>query len=47
MKGIKHNLCDYKASKNAWVTGKIFREWLLCLERKMACKNRNVLLLLD
>jgi hypothetical protein len=25
MKGVKHYLCDYKASKNAWVTGKIFR----------------------
>jgi hypothetical protein len=30
MKGMKHYPCDYKASKNAWVTGKIFREWLLC-----------------
>jgi hypothetical protein len=47
MKGVKYYLCDYKASKNVWVTGKIFREWLLCLERKMACKNRNLLLLLD
>jgi hypothetical protein len=42
MKGMKHYLCNYKASKNAWVTGKIFREWLLYLERKMACKNRNI-----
>jgi hypothetical protein len=47
LKGVKHYPCDYKASKNAWVTGKIFREWLLCLERKMACKNRNIVLLLD
>jgi hypothetical protein len=47
MKGVKRYPTDYKASKNAQVTGKIFREWLLCLERKMACKNRNVLLLLD
>jgi hypothetical protein len=47
MKGMKHYLCDYKASKNTWVTGKIFWEWLLCLESKMACKNRNILLFLD
>jgi hypothetical protein len=39
MKGVKRYLCDYKASKNAWVTRKIFRDWLLCLERKMACKK--------
>jgi hypothetical protein len=45
--GVKHDPCNYKASKNAWVTGKIFREWLLCLERNMASKNRNILLLLD
>jgi hypothetical protein len=25
MKGMKHYLCDYKGSKNAWLTGKIFR----------------------
>jgi hypothetical protein len=43
MKGMQHYPFDYKASKNAWVTGKIFREWLLCLERKMASINRNVL----
>jgi hypothetical protein len=47
MTGMKHYLCDYKASKNVWVIGKIFREWLLHLERKMACKNGNILLLLD
>jgi hypothetical protein len=41
MKGVKHYPCDYKASKNAWMTGKIFREWPLCLERKMACKNKH------
>jgi hypothetical protein len=47
IKGLKHYTCDNKAPKNAWVSGKMFREWLLCLERKMACNNRNVLLLLD
>jgi hypothetical protein len=47
MKGVKHYLCNYKASKSAWLIGKIFRERLLCLERKMACKNRNVLKLLN
>jgi hypothetical protein len=47
MKSVKHYPCDYKESKNAWVTGKIFREWLLYLEREMACKSRQFLLLLD
>jgi hypothetical protein len=41
MKGMKHYCCDCKVSKNAWVTGKIFREWLLCLERKMASKKQK------
>jgi hypothetical protein len=38
MKGVKHYPCDCNASKNAWVTGKIFRECLLYLETKMASK---------
>jgi hypothetical protein len=47
MESVTHYPCNYKASKNAWMTGKIFREWLLCLKTKMVCKNRNILLLLD
>jgi hypothetical protein len=29
------------------MTGRLFREWLVCFERKMMCRNRNVLLLMD
>jgi hypothetical protein len=47
MKRVKHYSHNYIAYNNARVTGKIFKEWLLCFERKMACKNRNGLLLLD
>jgi hypothetical protein len=47
IKGVKHYPCDYKASKNVWVIGKIFRERLRYLERKMACKSRQILLLLE
>jgi hypothetical protein len=46
MKGVKRYLCDYKASKNAWVTGKIFRVVTL-LGEEDGQQNRNVLLLLD
>jgi hypothetical protein len=28
LKGLKHYSCDHKSSKNAWVTGRLFREWL-------------------
>jgi len=41
MKGVKHYPCQYKAMKNVWVTAKVFRGWLLCLERKMACKKQT------
>lgn len=37
---------EYKAGQTAWATVKIFCWSLLCLER-MACKNGNILLLLD
>jgi hypothetical protein len=46
MKGVKHYLCDYKASKNAWVTGKIFRVGTL-LGEEDGLQNRSILLLLD
>jgi hypothetical protein len=34
--------------KNAWVTGVLLRgEWLFSFERKLACQNRNILLIPD
>jgi hypothetical protein len=46
MKDVKHYPCDYKASKNAWVTDKIFGVAAL-LGGEDGLQNTNVLLLLD
>lgn len=47
MKGITHLPCEYRANKNAWITSKLFSDWLVALERRMACQNRKILLLID
>jgi hypothetical protein len=36
---MKHLSCQFKSNNNALVTGKLFCDWLLCLERKMVCHN--------
>jgi hypothetical protein len=38
---------DYASGQKAWMTGDIFRDWLLRLETTMAGKNRFIILLLD
>jgi hypothetical protein len=45
MKNMKNCLCEYKPSHTAWVTVKIFCQWLLCSERTLT--DRNILLPLD
>jgi hypothetical protein len=47
MRTVKHFPSEYKTIKNGWLTAKIFRQSMLCLERKIECKNRNILLLCD
>ncbi|GMF38977.1 unnamed protein product [Phytophthora lilii] len=37
----------YKANQKAWMTGHIFREWLLNLDRDMRASGRHILLLVD
>ena len=44
---LRHYPCDYKLSKNAWVTGTLFRVWRVSFKRKMASWNTDVLLLMD
>jgi hypothetical protein len=39
--------CDYRSSKITWVTGGLFWEWLVSLERKRVCQNTNVFLIMD
>jgi hypothetical protein len=42
-KRLKALSLQLQSSKNEWVTERLFTEWLVSFERKMACKNRNVL----
>ncbi|RAW29132.1 hypothetical protein PC110_g14509 [Phytophthora cactorum] len=38
---------EYRSNEKAWMTGLIFREWLLDLDRNMRACGRHVLLLID
>jgi hypothetical protein len=43
-----HNLpCEYHHNAKAWMTGEIFQEWILSLERRMKAEKREILLLID
>lgn len=46
-RGIKWLPLDYRANKNAWMTGKLFEEWLLKLDRQFASAKRNIILFID
>ncbi|XP_049522088.1 tigger transposable element-derived protein 6-like isoform X1 [Dermacentor silvarum] len=39
--------CLYEGNKKAWMTAEFFREFLTILDRKMAAKNRKILLFVD
>ena len=49
MKGINQaNLPGtYRSNANGWMTGKLFKEWILNLDRKMAGQKRNIILFVD
>ncbi|KAE9035892.1 hypothetical protein PR003_g10096 [Phytophthora rubi] len=38
---------EYKANQKAWMTGQVFREWLLNRDRDMRAAGRTILLLVD
>ncbi|OQR81818.1 tigger transposable element derived 6-like, partial [Achlya hypogyna] len=38
---------DYASSEKAWMTGDIFRAWMLRLQRTMAHKKRHIILFVD
>lgn len=42
-----HLPCVYRANKKAWMTAALFEEFLSLLDRRMACKNRKIVLILD
>ena len=44
---IKNYGIIYKYNLKAWMTGIIFREWLLSLDEKMKKENRNILMIID
>ena len=37
----------YRANANGWMTGLIFKDWLMTLDRKMRSQKRHILLFLD
>lgn len=37
----------WRSNKKAWMTSKIFEDWLLSLNRRMKMQNRNILLIID
>ncbi|GFR67839.1 tigger transposable element-derived protein [Elysia marginata] len=47
MKNIKTLPITYKANKTAWMTGKIFEEWLRKLDRKFLLQGRTIALIVD
>jgi hypothetical protein len=46
LKCVRCNPCDCISSVNTWVNLRLFREWLVCFERKTFCNNSLVLLLM-
>jgi hypothetical protein len=43
-KHVKPMPCTYRHNSSAWITSALFMEFLTCLERRMAAKNRKTLL---
>ena len=46
-KNVKNLPCTYKANKKAWMTTRIFDEWLVKLDKKMYLCNRKIALIID
>jgi len=46
LKCVRCNPCDCVSSVNTWVNGRLFRDWLVCFERKMFYNTWIVLLLI-
>ena len=47
LKALRQYPYDYKSPKKTWVTGRFSSEWLVSFEKKMACQDRIMLLLMD
>jgi hypothetical protein len=46
-RGVRHLPANYRHSKKAWMTTPLFIEFLRCLDAKMGCKGRKILLFID
>ena len=46
-KNLKTKPTENKANIKAWMTGEIFEEWLLKLDKKFCKQNRKMLLFID
>lgn len=46
-KNTKTLPCRYQSSKNAWMTGKIFEQYMHSLDAKMGVKNRKIIMFFD
>ncbi len=46
-KGVKSLPLSYKWNKKAWMTTKIFNEWLQTIDKQMGRKKRKILLFID
>lgn len=46
-KGIKSLEVDYESNSKAWMTGDIYKKWLVSLNKKFARENRKILLFVD
>ncbi|XP_064417988.1 tigger transposable element-derived protein 4-like [Latimeria chalumnae] len=46
-KGVKALPVDYEGNTKAWMTGDIFKDWVITFDRKMQRQKRKVLLFVD
>lgn len=46
-KNVKSLPVEYKANKNAWMTSKLFSEWLQKIDKEMNKRKKNIVLLVD
>jgi len=46
-KNVKSKLVEYQANKKAWMTGEIFKNWLLKIDKIFCKQNRKVMLFID
>lgn len=46
-RGVKSLPLDYKANSKAWMTGELFEEWLLKLDKQLGATGRKIILFID